>query len=146
MKRKILVVPTLLLILSLGIAIAAEAQGMTEDGRLWARGAGYAELQGDLVADISGHGAATIRVKNAAVLRAQGHGRRWDLPDGTTVLAGWRGHIHAEGQALQVQMVGGVLELTAGGHGEAFLKGRGHYRYGGQTGRWTLEGIRLPLP
>jgi hypothetical protein len=42
-------------------------------------------------------------------------------------------------------MLGGILEFTAEGTGWAFLKGRGHYRVGGQSGRWTPDGLRLEL-
>jgi hypothetical protein len=145
MKRKISVVFALLVVSSLGLAVVAEAAEVEGRGRLWAKGAGYAEVHGDGVIDISAHGIGTVTVKGADVLRAQGRGRRWDLPDGTTVLAGWRGHIHIEGQDLAVRMLGGVIEFTAEGSGWALLKGRGHYRVNGQTGNWTAEGIRIDL-
>jgi hypothetical protein len=145
MKRKVLVVVSLLLILSLGTAVVAEAAEVEGRGRLWAKGIGYAEIHGSGVVNIEAHGAGTVRVKGAEVLRAQGQGRRWDLPDGTTVFAGWRGHIHVEGRGLAVNMLGGIIEFTAQGAGSVFLKGRGHYWVNGQTGRWTLEGVRIPL-
>jgi uncharacterized membrane protein YgdD (TMEM256/DUF423 family) len=145
MKRKILAVLSLLLIFSLGWTAAAEAQEMTGDGtgRLWAKGAGYAQVHGHGVVDIAARGVVTVRVKGADVVRAQGNGRRWDLPDGTILFAGWRGHIHVGGQELDVRMLGGVIEFTAQGTGWALLKGRGHYRLNGQPGVWTQEGVRI---
>jgi ferric-dicitrate binding protein FerR (iron transport regulator) len=145
MKRKILGMVSLLVVLTLGFAAVAEAAEVEGSGRLWARGAGYAEIHGSGVVPIAGHGVGMVSVKGAEMLRAQGQGRRWDLPDGTTVFAGWRGHIHIEGHGLQVHMLGGVIEFTAQGTGTVLLKGRGHYRVNGQSGRWTLEGVRIPL-
>jgi hypothetical protein len=148
MKRKLWIMVGLLLVLSLGWTAAAEAQGMTVDGsgKLWAQGAGYAEVHGHGVVDIAARGAITVRVKGADVLRAQGHGRRWDLPDGTILFAGWQGHIHAEGQELDVRMVGGIIEFAAEGTGWAILRGRGHYRVNGQPGLWTQAGVRVDFP
>jgi hypothetical protein len=165
MKHKILLMSSLLLVLSLGFATvgyAAEAPNETETsaadaatadqavfagtGWLWAKGAGHAQVHGDGVVKIAGHGAATIRVEGADVLRAQGRGRRWDLPDGSTVFAGWRGRIHATGEELDVKMWGGIIEFGAKGTGWVFLRGRGHYRVNGQPGFWTAEGMRLELP
>ena len=148
MKRKLLVMVSLLLVLSLGWTVAAEAQGMTVDGtgKLWAKGAGYAKVHGHGVVDIAARGVVTVRVKGADVLRAQGQGRRWDLPDGTILFAGWRGHIHVEGQELDVRMLGGIIEFTAQGTGWAVLKGRGHYRIGDQSGLWTQAGVRVDFP
>jgi hypothetical protein len=161
MKHKILVVLSLLLVLSLGFSTAAWADeapatevkdaGLTDEqiegnGWLWAKGTGYARVHGDGVIDIAAHGAVTVRVKGAEVLRAHGVGRRWDLPDGTTVFAGWRGHIHAEGGNVDVRMLGGVIEFAARGHGWAFLKGHGVYCANGHAGRWTPEGVTIGLP
>lgn len=143
MKRKLLVVLSLLLVLSLGSAVAAEAAEFEGTGKLWAKGAGYATVQGNGVVDIDGHGVGTVRVRGADVLRAQGKGRRWDLPDGTTVFAGWRGHVHAEGAELAIEMRGGILEFYARGTGSVLLQGYGHYRVNGQPGRWTPEGVSL---
>ena len=146
MKRKALLILSLLLVLSLGWVAAAGAQGLTEgSGRLWAKGVGYAQVHGSGEVDIDAHGAGTVRVRGAEVLRVQGHGHRWDLPDGSTLFAGWRGHIHVAGHNVDVQMLGGVIEFTAQGHGWAFLKGIGHYRANGQPGQWTAEGVRIEL-
>jgi hypothetical protein len=170
MKYKILLLSSLLLVLSLGFATvgyAAELPTETETsaadsaaadaamvdqavfagtGWLWAKGAGHAHVHGDGVVKIAGHGAATIRIEGADVLRAQGRGRRWDLPDGSTVLSGWRGRIHAAGEELDVKMWGGIIEFGAKGTGWALLRGRGRYRVNGQPGQWTAEGTRLELP
>jgi hypothetical protein len=145
MKRKMWMVLGLLLVLSLGLTTVAQAAEVEGSGRLWAKGVGYAHVHGRGVVDISGHGAVTVWVKGADELRAQGRGRRWDLPNGTTVFAGWRGHIHAEGEELDVKMLGGILEFNAQGSGWVFLKGRGYYRIGGESGRWTPDGVRLEL-
>lgn len=145
MKRTVLVMVSLLLILSLGTPVVAKAAEIEGRGWLWAKGIGYAEIHGSGIVDIEAHGAVTVRVKGAEVLRAQGQGRRWDLPDGTTIFAGWRGHIHVEGRGLGVNMLGGIIEFTAQGAGSAFLRGRGAYRVNSQSGRWTLSGIRVPL-
>ncbi|MGD2205393.1 MAG: hypothetical protein PVH17_01325 [Anaerolineae bacterium] len=146
MRNKILVVVSLVMVLSLGFAVAAEAAELEGSGRLWAKGAGYAELHGDGVVDIVGHGVGTVVVKGAEVLRAQGSGRRWDLPNDTVVFGGWRGHIHIEGDDLLVRMRGGIIEFAAEGTGWVLLKGRGYYRVNGQGGRWTLDGVRIDLP
>jgi hypothetical protein len=148
MKRKVLILLSLLLIPSLGIATAAEAEGTVGPGRgeLSAKGVGYAELHGEGEVDIVGQGAAVFWIKGADTLRAQGQGRRWELPDGTVILAGWRGHIHVEGQELAIRMLGGIIQFSAEGKGWAFLKGRGHYRLDGQSGQWTREGIRVEFP
>ncbi len=145
MKRKTLLTLSLLLVLSLGFTAVAAAEEVEGTGKLWAKGVGYAEVHGDGQVDIQGHGVGTVRVKGAEVLRAQGHGRRWDLPDGTVLFAGWRGHIHAAGQDLNVNMVGGLIEFTARGQGWVLLKGRGVYRANGRPGRWTTEGVRIEL-
>jgi hypothetical protein len=149
MKRRVLmtvvVALSLLVVLTPMVAATAQAEEVEGCGRLWARGAGYAKVHGDGVVDVSAHGVGTVAVKGSEVLRAQGWGRRWDLPDGTTVFAGWQGHIHIQGRDLGVRMVGGIIEFTAAGRGWVFLKGRGHYRVNGQPGNWTVEGIRLEL-
>ena len=146
MKRKVWMVLSLLLVLSLGFAAVAEAQSLTRgSGRVWAKGVGYAEVHGNGQVDIEAHGVGTVRVRGAEVLRAQGHGRRWDLPDGTVVFAGWRGHIYAASHDLEVQMLGGVIEFIARGDGWVFLKGIGHYDVNGRPGRWTIEGVRIEL-
>ena len=145
MRHKGLVMVSLLLVLSLGFTVVAEAAPIHGTGRIWAKGAGYAKVKGDGVVNISGHGAAMVWVKGADTLRAIGEGRRWELPDGTVVFAGWQGLIHAEGEDLSVKMLGGIIEFTAEGTGWVFLKGRGTYIINGEPGYWTLEGIRLAL-
>jgi len=145
MKGKILVAVCLILALVLGFVPGAQADEAEGIGHMWARGAGYAEIHGRGVVDISAHGVGTVWVRGAEVLRAQGQGRRWDLPDGTVVFAGWRGHIHIEGRNLAVRMLGGVIEFTAAGEGSVFLKGAGHYRINGQPGAWLRDGIWLDL-
>jgi hypothetical protein len=96
--------------------------------------------------DIWVHGTGTVWVKGLEVLHAEGRGRRWDLPGGGTVFAGWRGHLRLTGEDVVVKMWGGVFEFTARGTGWAFLKGRGHYRVHGQAGRWTPEGVWIEWP
>ena len=145
MRHKVWVMVNLLLVLSLGFTVVAEAGPIHGTGRIWAKGAGYARVRGDGVVNIAGHGAATVWVKGADTLRAVGEGRRWELPDGTVVFAGWQGLIHAEGDALSVRMLGGIIEFTAEGTGWVFLKGRGTYVVNGEPGYWTLEGVRLAL-
>jgi hypothetical protein len=148
MKRKVLMVFSLLLILSLGLVPAADAQGTVGPGHgeLSAKGIGYAELHGGGEVNILGHGAGMFWIKGAEELRAQGQGRRWELPDGTVILAGWRGHIRVEGKELAIRMLGGTIQFTAEGTGWAFLKGRGRYQLDGQSGQWTREGIRVEFP
>ena len=145
MKGKILVAAALMLVLILGFVPGAQAEQAEGAGRIWAKGVGYAELHGRGVVDISGHGAGTVMVKGAEVLRAQGQGRRWDLPDGTVVFAGWRGHVHVEGGGLAIRVFGGIIEFTAAGEGSVLLRGTGHYRLNGQPGVWPQDGIRLEL-
>ena len=150
MVRKVLLLVGLMLVLSLGFtaaasAAAAEADAVEGSGRLWAKGIGYAEVHGNGVVDVSVHGTGTILVKGAEVLRAEGHGRRWDLPGGGTLFVGWRGNVHMAGKDLNVKMWGGILELNARGTGWVFLKGRGHYRVHGQSGLWTQEGVRVEM-
>jgi hypothetical protein len=145
MKGKILVAVALILALMLGLVPGAQAEEVEGVGRIWAKGAGYAEIRGRGVVDISAHGVGTVWVNGAEVLRAQGRGRRWDLPDGTIVFAGWQGHIHVEGRGLTVRMLGGVIEFTAAGEGSVFLKGIGHYRINGRPGAWPRDGLRLEL-
>ncbi len=145
MQRKIVAVLSLVLILSFGFTLVAEAAEVAGTGTLLARGAGYAEVHGDGVLDIAARGVGVVRVRGAEVLRAQGRGRRWDLPDGTTVFAGWRGHVHVEGHEMNVQMLGGVVEFSAKGSGWVLLRGRGQYRANGEQGRWTSDGVRIEL-
>jgi len=145
MKGKILVAVGLMLVLILGFVPGAQAEAVEGTGRIWAKGVGYAEIHGRGVVDISAHGVGTVMVKGAEVLRAQGQGRRWDLPDGTVVFAGWQGHIHVEGRGLAVRMLGGIIEFTAVGEGSVFLKGTGHYRLNGRPGAWPRDGIWLEL-
>lgn len=150
MVRKVFLLVGLMLVLSLGFATAASAVTAEEaevegSGRLWAKGIGYAAVHGNGAVDISVHGTGTILVKGAEVLRAEGQGRRWDLPGGGTLFAGWRGKVHIAGKDLNVKMWGGILELEARGTGWVFLKGRGHYRVHGHSGFWTQEGIRVEM-
>jgi hypothetical protein len=145
MMRKVLVSVGLMLVLSLGFATAASAAEIEGCGRLWARGIGYAEVHGNGAVDISVRGTGTILVKGAEVLRAEGQGRRWDLPGGGTLFAGWRGKVHVAGKDLNVKMWGGILDLEARGTGWVFLKGRGQYRVHGHSGFWTQEGIRVEM-
>jgi hypothetical protein len=145
MKNRIWLVVGMLLVLSLGLAVTVQADELKGSGHLWAKGIGYAEVHGNGAVDVSVRGAATVWVKGAEVLRAEGTGRRWDLPGGGTVFAGWKGQIEIRGSELDVKMWGGVLELDARGTGWAFLKGRGVYRLNGESGRWTRDGVRLDL-
>ena len=145
MVRKVLLLVGLILVLSLGFAASATAAEVEGSGRLWARGVGYAEVHGNGAVDISVHGTGTILVKGAEVLRAEGHGRRWDLPGGGTLFAGWRGNVYVAGKDLKVKMWGGILELNARGTGWVLLKGRGQYRVHGHSGLWTQEGIRVEM-
>jgi hypothetical protein len=145
MKGKILVAVGLMLVLMVGLVPGAQADELEGIGHIWAKGIGYAEIHGRGVVDISAQGVGTVMVKSAEVLRAQGQGRRWDLPDGTVLFAGWRGHIHAEGQGLSVKMLGGIIEFAAAGEGSVFLKGAGHYRLNGQPGVWPRDGFWLEL-
>jgi hypothetical protein len=145
MRHKVLVMVSLLLVLSLGFTVVAEAAQIEGTGRVWAKGAGYAKIKGDGVANIVGHGAATVWIKGADTLRAVGEGRRWELPDGTVVFAGWQGLIHVEGDGLSIKMLGGIIEFTAEATGWVYLKGRGDYIINGEPGHWTLEGVRLAL-
>jgi hypothetical protein len=144
MVRKVLLLVGLMLVLSLGFVAVADA-AVEGSGRLWARGVGYAEVHGNGAVDISVHGTGTILVQGAEVLRAEGHGRRWDLPGGGTLFAGWRGNMHVAGKDLKVKMWGGILELNARGTGWVFLKGRGQYRIDGHSGLWTQEGVRVEM-
>ena len=83
MRHKVLVLVSLLLVLSLGFTVVAEAAQIERTGRVWAKEAGYARIKGDGVVNIAGHGAATVWINGADTLRAIGEGRRWDLPEGT---------------------------------------------------------------
>ena len=148
--KKLGMVLSLLLVLSLGITAVAFAQEPPDAriggrGRLWAKGAGYAEVHGDGKVDIKGHGAGTVRVSGAERIRTWGQGRRQVLPDGSVLFAGWRGRIHLSGQDLNVQMAGGLIEFTAQGRGWVFLQGSGVYRVNGLMGRWTTDGTRIEL-
>jgi hypothetical protein len=145
MKSRIWLVAGLLLVLSLGLTVTVQADEVEGSGHLWAKGIGYAEVHGNGAVDISVRGGATVWVKGAEVLRAEGRGRRWDLPGGGAVFAGWKGEIKIRGSELDVKMWGGVLELDARGTGWVFLKGRGVYRTNGESGRWTRDGVRLDL-
>jgi len=136
---------SLLLLLNLGFAAVTEAADIEGTGRIWARGAGYARIKGDGVVNIVGQGAAVVWIRGADTLRAIGDGRRWELPNGTVVYAGWRGLIHAEGDDLSIRMLGGIIEFTAEGSGWVYLRGRGDYIVNGELGHWTLEGVRLAL-
>jgi hypothetical protein len=174
MRRRVLVMVSLLAVLSLGFtgksqyALAydgeerqvgtrglqpqgllqrvAEAARVEGSGRLAARGSGYAAVHGDGRIGIVGHGLGTVRIRGAEVIRAEGHGRRYDLVDGTTFLVGWRGRVHIEGHGLDVDILGANIEFAARGTGWVFLKGRGRYWASGEPGLWTLEGTRVSLP
>ena len=145
MRQRSLVLVSLLLLLSPGFTSVAEAADIEGTGRIWARGAGYARIKGNGVVNIVGHGAAVVWIRGADTLRAIGDGRRWELPNGTVVYAGWRGLIHAEGDGLSSRMLGGIIEFTAKGTGWGDFRGRGNYVVNGEAGHWTLEGVRLAL-
>jgi hypothetical protein len=128
MLNKALLLVGLMLVLSPGFTAAAEEAAaasatVEEGGQLLARGAGYAKVHGSGAMDVSVYGASTIPVKGADVLRAEGRGRRWDLPGGGILFAGWRGSVHMTGKDLNVKMWDGILELNARGSGWALLKG-----------------------
>ncbi len=148
--KRLGVVLSLVLVLSLGITAVAFAQEPPDAriggrGWLWARGAGYAEIHGDGRVDIKGHGVGTVRVSGAERIRTWGWGRRQEMPDGSILFSGWRGRIHLVGQDLNVQMAGGRIEFTAQGRGWVFLQGSGVYRANGWQGSWTTEGVRIEL-
>ncbi len=148
--KKLGVILSLVLVLSLGVTAVAFAQEAPDAriggrGRLWARGAGYAEVHGDGRVDVKGHGVGTVRVSGAERIRTWGQGRRQEMPDGSILFSGWRGRIHLAGQDLNVQMAGGQIEFTAQGRGWVFLQGSGVYRANGWQGRWTSEGVRIEL-
>jgi hypothetical protein len=145
MRHRVLLMVSLLLLLSLGFTAVAAAADIEGTGRIWAKGAGYARIRGDGVVNVVGHGAAVVWIRGADTLRAVGDGRRWELPNGTVVYAGWRGLIHAEGDGLSIRMLGGIIEFTAEGTGWLYLRGRGEYIVNGEFGHWTLEGVRLAL-
>ena len=145
MNKRILFVLSLLLVMSLGFVTVGEASDFSGTGKIWAKGVGYAEIHGDGTVDIRGHGRGIVLVKGADELRAQGNGRRWDLPNGTTLFTGWRGHIYTEGDELLVKMLGGLIEFTAEGTGTVFLRGRGVYRINGKPGLWSEAGVSLEL-
>lgn len=146
MRGKVWILVGALLLVSLGAVGVAEAAGVHGTGTLWAKGVGYALVRGDGAVDIIGHGAGTVRVSGAEALHAEGSGRRWDLPNGTVVFAGWRGEINAEGDDLTVKLSGGLIEFTAQGSGSVLLKGRGRYEANNVSGLWTAEGLLLQIP
>ena len=122
---------------------SADSAKIEGRGTLYARGAGLAYVAGSGEVEIQGHGVGLVVARGAEAVRAEGHGRRYELPDGSTVLVGWEGKIFVAGRDMKVLMVGGKIEFTAHGEGLAYLRGRGTYRVGHHSGAWTSEGVTV---
>ncbi len=149
MTKRVAVLGVALLALSMatGMWMASTADASSKviegQGTLYARGAGLAYLNGSGNVEIQGHGVGLVAVTDAEVVRAEGHGRRIELPGGSTVFIGWSGEISVAGRDMKVLMMGGKIQFTAHGEGTAYLRGQGTYRIGHHSGRWTSDGIAI---
>jgi len=143
--KKIIVVFSVVAVLSMALVSVASADTVTGRGWLKAVGAGTATLwmSGDVT--ITGHGVGVIYIKNAAQIRAEGIGKRSDLPNGGVLLRGYRGKVFISGDNMGIQIVGGKIEFTAVGAGTAALKGRGQYWTHKGRGLWNVNGIDVSV-
>ena len=147
MKKRTVVIMTLLLALALSLASTASAEEISGRGTISARGAGLAIIRGTGEVEIEGHGVGIVWVKDAERLEASGDGYRWEVPEtGTTVFLGWSGSIQASGHDMTVWMAGGVIEFTASGTGKVYLRGHGTCVLNGHEGPWSPMGEVLRLP
>lgn len=122
---------------------AAASKTIEGTGRLYAKGAGIARLDGDGGVRIRGHGVGTVLVCGAEVLRAEGRGQRIERPDGCVLFAGWKGKIVVAGQQVSVDMAGGRFQFLAIGRGSVFLRGHWFYRIGPLSGWAPPDGVTI---
>lgn len=116
-------------------------------GMLKARGAGIAAVQGSGKARISGHGVLTIHdVDGDAVVEVDGEGRRVELPNGSVVYFGFRGHAHISGPTFRVVMSGANIRLAAAGKGRVHLEGCGQYVVADDLQPWRDTKVEVELP
>ncbi len=144
MKRKGLIVLVLVMVMALTASAVALADTVEGEGTIVAHGAGMAALRGNGVVNIRGHGVGTVWIAGADQLEVAGNGYRHEFERGV-LLVGWDGRIHAEGERLNVRMVGGMIDFEATGRGVVVLKGDGWYRLGDREGRWHPRGRRFRL-
>lgn len=145
MKKRVVILLTLLLTLSLMLVSTASADQISGTGTIWAKGVGEAIIRGDGEVEIEIHGVASVWVKNAETLEANGRGHRWEAPGGATVFWGWSGTIHTSGEHMTVWMRGGLIEFTASGTGWVYLRGHGRYKVNGHEGSWSPTGEILRM-
>ena len=146
MKKRTIVLLTVLVAVSLPLASVATAEEFSGTGTIWAKGAGLAILRGDGEIEIEGHGVGVVWIKGAETLEASGNGHKWEVPSGnTTLFWGWSGTIQASGQNIAVWMTGGLIEFTASGTGRVYLRGRGRYEINGHEGFWSPTGEVMNL-
>ena len=87
--------------LGFGLTEAAEAKEIVGSGTLRAEGRGLARLEcREADVSIMGRGVGVIVIKGAEVVRAEGHGRRVNQPNGTVYLYGWEGSVFTTGFSL----------------------------------------------
>ena len=145
MKKRVVILVTLLLTFGLCLVSTASADQISGAGTIWAKGVGEAIIRGDGEVEIVVHGVATVWAKNTETLEVRGRGQRWEAPGGATVLWGWSGTIYASGEHMTVWMRGGLIEFTASGTGWVYLRGHGKYETSGHKGFWRPTGEILSM-
>ena len=91
LNNRLFVVLLFVLVSGLGLAEAAEAKVVVGSGTLGSEWKGLERLEcREAEVSITGRGVGVIVIKGAAVVKAEGHGRRMDQPNGTVYLYGWK--------------------------------------------------------
>ena len=143
---KSLSVLSLLLLMSLTLTGIASADVIKGIGWIHAEGAGTARLQMSGNIDIEGHGVGAVYIYGAETMRAEGQGKRIDLPGGGVLYRGFQGKIEATGSKMNIRIIGGKIDFTAHGKGRVALRGRGTYQTGnGGSGDWQPDGLTLEV-
>lgn len=111
-----------------------------------AHGEGVMEFRGDVTLVMEGRG--TLWVNEGPIVR-------WD-EDSRVEMASQDGgylytvssstnEVRVTGRAVQVRFEGESLRVTAQGNGTAVFMGSGYFDEPDQSGRWTEEGVTIPI-
>ena len=136
----------LMMSMTIGSAFAVNLteETITGTGTLRAAGSGRAQIEGTGQVIIH-RGFGEAYVSGADSIDIIGQGNQEVLDDGTVRLQGIAGNVTVRGANLSIQITGNRIAFRADGSGTVTLKGRGVYDANGINGRWTEEGVTLPI-
>jgi hypothetical protein len=144
-KLRVVVISLLVLVLLLGVAVAANAVDPqpTAVGSLTTTGDGVVGLTGKGAAQINATGSGVIWVTKGE-LTTTGSGERFDIPGRGTLLVSWNGAVTVKGEPYTLRIVSHSVDLSATGQGVANLMGRGAWEKGdGESGEWSATGVKV---